>query len=370
MKSISALARPEIGQLPVYNAGLSSDAVKSRYGVDHVARLGSNENPDGPSPAVARALVDIATECTNYPDASGRELSHAIAGLVQADPACIVLGNGSENLLEVLCQVFLSPGDRVVTLIPSFGLHEIYPLMMGATVEMVPATADMNYDVDAWCAALSRGARLVFLSNPSNPVGCMLDADAFRRVIDATPADAILVVDEAYYEYAMHSEGFPDALAELRRRNLHWIVLRTFSKAWGLAGLRVGYGIASSPELAGLLHRVRTPFNVNLAAQKAALAALSDPGHMQASVRRAIQAREAMARALREMGLFVAPSAGNFLFVDVGRENGPVAEGLLARGVIVKPWKEKGYERFIRVSIGSDRDNRLFLDALRALLQP
>lgn len=369
MKPISALARPEIGQLPVYNAGLSSDAVRARYGVDHVARLGSNENPDGASPAVARALVDIAMECTNYPDASGRELSHAIADLVQADPGCIVLGNGSENLLEVLCQVFLAPGDRVVTLIPSFGLHEIYPRMMGATVEMVPATADMNYDVDAWCAALSRGAKLVFLSNPSNPVGCMLDADAFRRVIDAMPADAILVVDEAYYEYAVHSPGFPDALAELRRRDLHWIVLRTFSKAWGLAGLRVGYGVASSAELAGLVHRVRTPFNVNLAAQKAALAALSDPGHMQASVRRAIQAREAMAQALRDMGLFVAPSAGNFLFVDVGRDNGPVAEGLLAHGVIIKPWKERGYERFIRVSVGSERDNELFLDSLQKILR-
>src|SRR5690606_5947073 len=176
MKSASALARPEIGRLPLYNAGLPSSAVKARYGVDHVARLGSNENPDGPSPAAAHALTDIATACADYPDASGRELCHAIAGQVGAEPDCVVLGNGSENLLEVLCQVFLAPGDRVVTLIPSFGLHEIYPLMMGATVEMVPTRADMTYDVDAWCAALSRGAKLVFLSNPSNPVGCMLDA--------------------------------------------------------------------------------------------------------------------------------------------------------------------------------------------------
>ncbi len=368
MTSITDLARPEVRQLPTYNAGLSSDAVRAQYGVKHVARLGSNENPAGPSPKVAQALADIARQSADYPDASATDLCAAIAGWTGAGPERIVVGNGSENLLEVLCQVFLSPGDRVVTLIPSFGLHEIYPRMMGATVEMVPVTGDMRFDLDAWCAALSRETKLVFLSNPSNPVGCMLDTAGFRRLVQACPQDAILVVDEAYVEYAIHSPGFPDALAELENTARPWIILRTFSKAWGLAGLRVGYGIASSAEFANLLHRVRTPFNVNLAAQQAALAALSDPAHMQAAVRRTLAAREVMAQALGDMGLFVAPAAANFLFVDVGRPNGPVAQGLLAQGVITKPWKEAGYERFIRVSIGSDADNAQFLAALRSVL--
>jgi histidinol-phosphate aminotransferase len=368
MTSILDLARPEARNLPAYNAGLSSDAVRAKYGVSHVARLGSNENPTGSSPKVAQALLDLAAGTADYPDASSTALREALGRLTGIEAERIVVGNGSEHIIEMLCQALLRPGDRVVTLIPSFGLHEIYPRMMGATVEMVPVAADMQYDVDAWIAALGRGAKLVFLSNPSNPVGCMLDAAQFRRIVDAIPADAVLVVDEAYYEYAVYSPGFPDTLAELAGRGINWIVLRTFSKAWGLAGLRVGYGLASSAEFIDLLNRVRTPFNVNLAAQKAALAALSDLAHMQASVRRTLAAREAMADALRRMGLFVAPSAGNFLFVNVGRPNGPVAEGLLARGVIIKPWKERGYENYIRVSIGGDADNALFLGALKAVL--
>lgn len=369
MTSLYDLARPEARSLPAYNAGLSSDAVRAKYGVEHIARLGSNENPAGPSPRVTQALAGLAAASADYPDAASAALREALGAQTGIAPDNIVAGNGSEQIIEMLCQALLSPGDRVVTLIPSFGLHDIYPRMMGATVEMVPVTPSMTYDMDAWLAALERGCKLVFLSNPSNPVGCMLDAAQFARIVEAVPENAVLVVDEAYYEYAVHSSGFPDALAVLaQREKLHWIVLRTFSKAWGLAGLRVGYGLAGSVGLADLLNRVRTPFNVNIAAQRAALAALTDPAHMQAAVRRTIEAREAMAAALRGMGLAVAPSAGNFLFVDTGRPNGPVSESLLARGVIIKPWKEPGYERHIRVSIGTEADNALFLDALKAAL--
>ncbi len=368
MTSILDLARPEARSLPAYNSGLSSEAVRAKYGVSRVARLGSNENPFGPSPQVALALADLAAGSADYPDAGSTALREAVGRMTGIAPDCIVVGNGSEHIIEMLCQALLAPGYRVVTLIPSFGLHDIYPRMMGAKVDLLPVDAAMQYDVDAWVRALGQGVKLVFLSNPSNPVGCMLDAAQFRRIVDAMPADGVLVVDEAYYEYALHSPGFPDTLAELKNRRIHWIVLRTFSKAWGLAGLRVGYGLASGPAFVDLLNRVRTPFNVNLAAQKAALAALGDPAHMRAAVLRTLAARDAMAATLRGMGLFVAPSAGNFLFFDVKRPNGPVAEGLLARGVIIKPWKEPGYETYIRVSIGSDADNALFLDALQAVL--
>lgn len=366
---VTQLARPEVRGLPAYNAGLSSAAVRARYGVEHIARLGSNENPYGASPAVARALAGLTTG--EYPDANAVALREAIAQRTGAPAEHIVVGNGSENLLEVLCQVFLAPGDRVVTLLPSFGLHEIFPRMMGAQVEMVPVTDALEFDLDAWCAALGRSAKLVFLSNPSNPVGCMLDAAAFRRIVAAVPADAVLVIDEAYVEYAVHSPGFPDALAELAAQPRPWVVLRTFSKAWGLAGLRVGYGITSSAEFAGLLHRVRTPFNVNLAAQTAALAALSDPAHMQAAAERTVAAREVLAaqlRALQVPGLRVAPSAANFLFIDLGRPNGPVHEALLSRGVITKAWKERGFENFIRVSVGLPEDNARFVAGLAAAL--
>lgn len=368
---LTRLARVEVRDLPAYNAGLSSELVRQRYGVTRVARLASNENPFGPSPDVAKALQELAFSASLYPDANCRALRGAIALHTGTQADRVVIGNGSENLLEVLCQAFLSRGDRVVTLLPSFGLHEIYPRMMGATVQMVPVTSDMEFDVDAWCTALTNGPqtpKMVILSNPSNPVGCMLDSHAFRRIVQATPAETLLIIDEAYYEYARMTPGFPDALAELRDQARPWIVLRTFSKAWGLAGLRVGYGIASDPKLVEMLDRVRTPFNVNAAAQSAALAAWADPAHMHQCVLSTVAMRDALAEQLRGIGVRVAPSATNFLFLNVMRPNAPVAEALLKCGVIVKPWKESGYENFIRVSIGNADDNALFLSSLSELL--
>jgi len=369
---IRRIARPEARDLPAYNAGLSSDAVRQRFGLDTIARLGSNENPFGPSPAVGAALRDMADAIGQYPDANSTALRAAIAERTGVEPADIVVGNGSENLLELLCLAFLSPGDRVVTLLPSFGLHEIFPRMMGAQVDMVPVTDSMEFDIDAWCAALGGGARpprMAILSNPSNPVGCMLDADAFDRVVRAAPPETLLVIDEAYYEYARLTPGFPDVLTRLRAQERPWIVLRTFSKAWGLAGLRVGYGLASHAELVRMLDRVRTPFNVNLAAQRAALAAWGDADHMEKAVQETVAQREILRMQLRDLGVAVAPSAANFLFVDLRRANGPVAEALLARGIIVKPWKEAGYEHFIRVSVGAAADNRLFVAALADILR-
>lgn len=365
---VTRLARPDVRELPAYNAGLSSELVRQRYGVEYVARLASNENPYSPSPRLVAALATIAQTVALYPDANSLALRSAIAARTGAKTEAVVIGNGSENLLEVLFQAFIDPGDRVVTLLPSFGLHEIYPRMMGATVQMVPVTATLEFDVDAWCTTLSQGAapKIVILSNPSNPVGCMLDAAAFAHIVQATPLQTLLVIDEAYYEYALHAPGFPDALGCLHAQDRPWIVLRTFSKAWGLAGLRVGYGIASSPRLVQMLDRVRTPFNVNMAAQKAALAVWNDSAYMEQCVRDTVVERDWLAAELRSRGYCVAPSAANFLFFDARQANTTVAEALLRRGVIVKPWKEAGYETFIRVSIGSAHDNRLFLQAMDA----
>jgi len=368
--AIQELVRPEVPGLPPYNAGLSSEAVRSRYGVDHIARLASNENPFGASPMVGRALADLARRVGTYPDANCTALRAAIAERTGARAEQVVIGNGSESILQMLCQAFLSSGDRVLTQRPAFGLHEIYPRMMGAKVELLALTPALEFDLDAWCEALARGPKMAMIANPSNPVGCTFDAKAFARLLDATPAGTLLVIDEAYYEYARLARGFPDALAMLREQSRPWIVLRTFSKAWGLAGLRVGYGIASDGALIQWLDRVRTPFNVNEAAQAAALAAWSDEAFMTKAVAETVKQRELLVQQLRALawpGMRIAPSAANFLFIDLARPNGPVNEALLSRGIIVKPWKEPGFEHFIRVSIGSAEDNERFVGALREL---
>lgn len=369
---VISLARPEVRPLPAYNAGLSSDAVRQRYGVSDVVRLASNENPFGVSPAVRKALAAVVDDVGNYPDANCTALREAIAQSSGVAADRLVFGDGSEDLIKILCEVFLSPGDRVVTQRPVFGLHEIYPKMMGAEVELLELNADMGFDIDAWCAAVSQAPKIAFLPNPSNPVGCMMDVAQFARVLEATPQGTVLVVDEAYYEYALHDDDYPDVLAMLEQRQGPWIVLRTFSKAWGLAGLRVGYGMADSAAFVALMDKVRSPFNVNMAAQRAALAAWSDPTHMRSGVASTVALREDLRRQLLALaepgqplqGLRIAPSVANFLFLDLGRPNGPVTEALLKQGIIIKPWKESGFEHFLRVSIGTEQDNARFVQAL------
>lgn len=369
---VISLARPEVRPLPAYNAGLSSDAVRQRYGVSDVVRLASNENPFGVSPAVRKALAAVVDDVGNYPDANCTALREAIAQSSGVAADRLVFGDGSEDLIKILCEVFLSPGDRVVTQRPVFGLHEIYPKMMGAEVELLELNADMGFDIDAWCAAVSKAPKIAFLPNPSNPVGCMMDVAQFARVLEATPQGTVLVVDEAYYEYALHDDDYPDVLAMLAQRQGPWIVLRTFSKAWGLAGLRVGYGMADSAAFVALMDKVRSPFNVNMAAQRAALAAWSDPTHMRSGVASTVALREDLRRQLLALaepgqplqGLRIAPSVANFLFLDLGRPNGPVTEALLKQGIIIKPWKEAGFEHFLRVSIGTEQDNARFVQAL------
>lgn len=359
--------RPEVRALASYNAGLSSEFVRARYGVSHVAKLGSNENPRGAS---ARVIAHLAASTTAgalalYPDPSCTALRSLIAGRLGAEPGQMVFGNGSEDLLAIAAHTFLGAGDEVITVIPSFGLHILYPQSVGANVITVPMRADFEFDVDALIAALSPHTRMLIVSNPSNPVGSSMNAAAMKRLLAAVSPGTLVLWDEAYFEYAMNDADYPDSLALLRDSGLAWLLLRTFSKAYGLAGLRVGYGVASAAELAGLMDRVRTPFNINEIAQQAAIVAFDDPSHVQASVGDAREGRDTMRAALVEMGVHPARSQANFLFFDCGEDASALAARMLEDGVVVKPWREAGYEQCMRVSIGSPVDNPLFLDSFK-----
>lgn len=365
---LTNLARPTVRTLGVYNAGLSAETVRQKYGLAHIAKLASNENPSGASPQVVLALQTDAGFSAVYSDAASARLRDVLADHTGVHADNIVMGNGSEDILHMLALAFLNPGDRVVTLIPSFGLHEIFPRMMGADVTLVGVDQQLQFDVAAWEQALSTPAKMVIFSNPSNPVGCMLDKPGFARIIAAAPQECVLVIDEAYFEYCQHDPDYPDSLQVLAGQSRPWIVLRTFSKAYGLAGLRVGYGLASHPELVNLLNRVRTPFNINRAAQAAAVAALGDKQHVKAGIALVSAQREKVAAELTRLGFYVAASHANFLFFDCGRPSSEMAQQLLRYGVIIKPWREPGYEHWIRVSIGNEQDNQQFIDALSAIL--
>ncbi len=308
------LARREVRELENYNAGLSSEQVGKRFGVSKIAKLGSNENPYGPSSKVAAAISNAIIDSGLYPDAYCELLRDALAERVGVAPEQLVFGNGSEDLIAILCRVFLDHGDTLVTVTPAFGLHTLYPQSLGAHIRPVPMLEGGHFDIDGLLESLIEPPRMLMFSSPSNPVGSALSASQLEQLLAVLTPATLLVFDEAYYEYAQGSLDYPDVLAQLSQQQTPWIVLRTFSKAYALAGLRVGYGIVSSPAIADLIDRLRTPFNVNRLAQVAALAALQDEAHLKAGLETTLRERERVTKTLNEMQLTVVPSLTNFLF--------------------------------------------------------
>lgn len=359
------LFNPYIAALPPYNAGMNIAMARALSGHQDIARLASNENPDGCSPNVMKALASPSFEPWRYADPACTALRAALGEKVAIDPGLIVVGNGSEEMIAAISRAVLSPGACVVTTVPSFGLHEIEPLAVGAKVAKIPMTAEMGFDLPALETAIAAGPRIVFISSPWNPVGPGLDHVALRRLIAAVRPGTLFVLDEAYFEFS--DPGAPDGIEILRDSGIDYVLLRTFSKAYGLAGLRVGYALCSSVELAAVIAAAKTPFNVNGAAQIAAIAALADEGWMKASASRVRAERERVAAALAGLGFRVAPSQTNFLFFDCKGDSTRLATSLLGQGIIVKAWRESGYEHYLRVTIGSPADNDRLITALQGL---
>lgn len=358
--------RPEIRNLPAYNSGLSAEYVRARYGVEHVAKLGSNENPWGTSPGVLEAIARAVKDAALYPEPSSDKLREKLAARLEIAPGRLAFGNGSEDLIAVCAQAFLAPGDEMVTIAPSFGLHPIYAQAAGATVRAVRVRDDYSIDVPAILDALTPRARMVMFSSPSNPAGTTISAAELREILSALGSGALLILDEAYFEYSSSAPSYVSFLEVLLKTpNVSWILLRTFSKAYGLAGLRVGYGIASDASLIDIIDRVRTPFNVNRLAQAGALAAVEETDFVRDCVAKTLGERERVAAELARLGYRTAPSVANFLFFDAREDASAFSLRLLEAGVIVKPWREPGFETHIRVSIGSPRSNDQFLAALQ-----
>lgn len=358
---------PHVAALPPYNAGMNVAVARALSGRSDIARLASNENPDGCSPAVLAALASPALEPWRYADPACTALRTALGQKLAVDPNTIVAGNGSEEMIAAISRAMLVPGANVVTVVPSFGLHEIEPLAQGANVAKVAMTGNLGFDIDALERAIAAGPELVFVSSPWNPVGPALDLPSLERLIAATKPGTLLVLDEAYFEFA--DETCPNGLEVLHGSGIAYVVLRTFSKAYGLAGLRVGYAVCSDAELARVIAAAKTPFNVNAAAQAAAIAALADEAWMQGSVTRLRGERVRVAAALEKLGFKVASSQTNFLFFDCGSDSAELAAALLNDGIIVKAWRERDYEHFLRATIGSSEDNDRLLSALKKAIR-
>jgi histidinol-phosphate aminotransferase len=363
--NMSVPFNPHVVALPPYNSGMTITRARELSGREDIARLASNENPDGCSPQVLATLSSLAFEPWRYADPACTALRTALGSKLGVEPNLIVVGNGSEEMIAAISRAVLVPGADVVTVVPSFGLHEIDPLAAGAKVIKIPMTKEAGFDIAALEAAIAAGPRIVFLSSPWNPVGPALDHSELQRLIKAVRPQTLFVLDEAYFEFA--DPNSPNGLAVLHDSGTSYVVLRTFSKAYGLAGLRVGYAICSNTELARVIASGKTPFNVNAAAQVAAVAALDDEAWMKDSVAKIRNERVRVASALSSSGFAVAPSQTNFVFFDCGADSVSIAGQLLQEGIIVKAWREKGYEQFVRVTIGKPAENSRLIEALKAI---
>jgi len=363
-RSLEELASPFLKGLIPYSPGKPIDEVEREFGISHSVKLASNENPLGPSPLALQALSAALSGIHRYPDGSGYLLTHALARHWEVPPECVVLGNGSNELLELVGRAFLMPGDEVVYARQAFIVYDMVAQVTGATKVTVPLR-DFTHDLDAMRAAITPRTKLVYLANPNNPTGTAVPPRGLEAFLQGVPQDVVVALDEAYYEY-LPPDLRPDALRFVRQGRF-LLVLRTFSKIYGLAGLRIGYGIGPAP-LVALLNRLREPFNTNCLAQVAAAAALQDAEHVQQSAAVNEAGRRYLLEQCGALGLRVVPSVANFLLADVGRPGPAVANALLPHGVIVRPVAGYGLPTHVRITVGTAVENERCVAALRAVL--
>jgi histidinol-phosphate aminotransferase len=361
-----SLAAPGVRGIAPYVPGKPHQALERELGVTNSVKLASNENPLGPGPAAREALAKAIEAVGHYPDGAGHVLRSKIARLQDVKLNQVTLGNGSNDILVMLVEAFLTPGQEAVYSEYAFAVYRIAVQASGATARVAPAFSHdhvqpLGHDPVAIAALIGPRTRMVFIANPNNPTGTWIDEREIDALLAAIPHDVIVVLDEAYHEYSA-ALGVPDGTRWLGKYpNL--VVVRTFSKAYGLAGLRIGYAL-SHAELADVLNRVRQPFNVSVPGLAAAAAALDDREHLRATLELNHAGIERLRAHLPELGIAAPASAGNFVLADLGRPAGPVNEALLRRGVIVRPVDNYGLPNHLRITTGTEAQDERLLTAM------
>lgn len=352
-----------IRTLVPYTPGKPVEEVEREFGIANSVKLASNENPLGPSPKALAAIRSRLEELHLYPDGDCFYLRRGLAEKLGVAPECLIFGNGSNELIELAVRTFLTAGDEAVMAQQAFIVYPLVVQAAGGIVKAVPLK-DFTHDLSAIVAGMTTKTRLVFLANPNNPTGTIFRRSEWEWFLREVPEEVVIVVDEAYFEYVRDAD-YPDSLRYHNRRKT-LLTLRTFSKLYGLAGLRVGYGIGAT-ELIQLMQRVRQPFNVNAAAQWAALAALGDTEHVQRTLEVNREGMDYLTREVAKLGLEQVPSHANFILIRVGNGNA-IFQRLLVEGVIVRPLAVYALPEYIRVTVGTMNDNGRFIEALKKAL--
>lgn len=359
---MSALVIPSIESLVPYEGGKPVEELARELGVHDAIKLASNENPLGPSPLALAAAERELRDVNRYPDGTAYRLRERIAAFHGVTRAEVLTGGGSNEILDLLVRTFCTPAHHVVFAEPAFVVYRLASLTYGVPFSPVP-TLDLRHDLPNMAAAVTPATRILFVANPNNPTGTYVRRDAVERLLREVPPEVIVVMDEAYFEYA-DAADYPNSM-ELRGLRERLVVLRTFSKIYGLAGLRIGYAIAP-PVIIDYMNRVRAPFNVSSPGQAAAIAALDDEAHVTKSAEQNRRERSRLATALTGLGLSVAESQANFVYVDLGRVARPVYDALLRKGVIVRPFGN--LPNGLRVTVGNPDENDRFVGALTEVL--
>lgn len=350
-----------IKNITPYSPGKPIEELERELGITGSIKLASNENPLGPSPKAVQAIREGLAGLNRYPDGSGHYLCQAIAKKLGVDPSQIILGNGSNEVIELAVRTFVQPGDEVISAAPSF---VVYPLVTQATggVNVSVPLKDDRHDLDAMADKITPKTRLIFIANPNNPTGTMNTAQEMERFLARVTDHVIVAVDEAYFEYVTRND-YPDSLAALNAGR-RMLIMRTFSKIHGLAGIRIGYGI-TEPGIAALMNKVRQPFNTNSLAQLAARAALNDTKHVALSQKTNEEGKQFLTQSFQRMEIPFIPTEANFIMFETGKDGAELYQSLLKTGVIVRPM---GGNR-LRVTIGLPEENRRFVEELEKILK-
>ena len=360
-----SLFRAALDGLVPYEPGKPEEEVQRELGLDRVVKLASNEGPWGPFPAAIEALERSAASLNRYPDGGAYHLRNAIAERHGVDPANVVTGAGADALIGHLSVATLDPGDEVVTAWPSFISYVLDALKLGAVPRKVPLVDD-HYDLDALLAAIGPGTKLVYIATPNNPTGTMTGRGQLNAYFERVPEHVLTVVDQAYFEY-IDLPDYPDAIGEYFRAGKRVLVLRTFSKIYGLAGLRVGYGVGPA-DVIEAIGKTRRAFDVGTQAQVAALASIDGAAELAERRRLTAEGRATLERTLREHGLDPAgPAVANFLFVEVGDDAPALLDALLRQGAIVRPMGAFGAPGALRITVGTPDENAFFAEALASV---
>lgn len=349
-----------IQNIKPYIPGKPIEELERELGITGCIKLASNENPLGPSPKALSAIKKVLEGLNRYPDGSGHYLTQALAKKYEVEPTQIVLGNGSNELIELAVRAFVQPGDEVISAHPSFLVYNMVTQAAGGTNRVVPLKDD-KHDLDAMAQQITSKTKIVFIANPNNPTGTMNTVAEMERLLSRVPDHVLVAVDEAYCEYVTHAD-YPDSLHYLQEGK-NMLALRTFSKIYGLAGLRIGYGI-TKPEIAGFMNKVRQPFNTNTLGQVGALAALADRKHVEKSIAVNNEGKQFLYHAFNRLGISFIKTETNFIMFETKFPAEELYSQLLKKGVIVRPM---GGHR-IRISIGLPEENKRFVEELEKVL--